>query len=269
MQSEFSSLTDEARRAILFFTRLPVAWLGMPEPQADGSADGTPGMGQAIRMAPLAGLVVGAAGALGLVIGAGLTDSVLVGAVLALVATVLISGALHEDALADFADALGGTDPARRLEIMRDSRVGSYGVVALCLSLLARVALIAAIAGAGGMVAAATALMSAHALSRAFGLWLPYSLPPARKSGAAVAFGRPDERILQQTVLIGLIIALVLAASGAGLIATLAAIVLSGATAFAMGNIAERLFGGQTGDLSGTAIQLCEIAFLFAIAALI
>lgn len=268
MQSEIGTLADEARHAVLFFTRLPARWLGMGKTPAENS-EAAAGMGQAIRMAPLAGLVVGAAGALGYAIGAGLTDSVLVGAVLALTATVIISGALHEDALADFADALGGGDVARRLEIMRDSRVGSYGVAALGLSLLLRAALVAAVAAHGGMAAAVTALMSAHALSRSFGLWLPYCLPPARKSGAAVAFGRPDERILQQAVVIGLIIAFVLAASGAGIIATLAAIVLSGGAAFAMGSIAERLFGGQTGDLTGATIQLCEIAFLFGLAALI
>ncbi|MCB1436308.1 MAG: adenosylcobinamide-GDP ribazoletransferase [Rhodobiaceae bacterium] len=267
MQTTVNSLLGEARRAILFYTRLPASWLGAPE-DAPGKG-GEAGMGTAIRMAPVAGLAVGLAGAVVLAFATALTGSALAGAVFALAATVLVSGALHEDGLADFADSLGGASREQRLEIMRDSRIGTYGALALVLSVAARAALIAAIGANGGPAAAMLTLISAHAVSRAMALWLPYSLPPARATGAGAAFGRPDEPVLQQAVLISLVIAFVLAASGAGLVATLGAVVLCAATAFAMGLLCEHKFGGQTGDLSGATVQLCEIAFLLAVAALI
>ena len=247
-----------------FYTLVPARWLG-----AEGLEQESVPMAQAMRMAPLAGLLVGAAGAVAFALAAVVTGSLLAAAASAVAATMLLTGALHEDGLADMADALAGATPQKRLEIMRDSRIGSFGAAALSISILLRVALLAAISQAGGIAAAVLVLIAAHAVSRGFALWLPYYLPPARKSGAAVAFGRPDERVFLEAILISLVIAFLTAASVADIIATGVAVLVSALTVFCATWPAQRLFGGQTGDLSGATQQLAEIAFLFGFAALI
>ena len=264
MQPTVAQWLQELREAVAFYTRVPARWLG-----AENSGQAAVSLAQAMRMAPLAGVLVGAVGAIVLALAATATGSFLVAAVSAVAATMLITGALHEDGLADMADALAGTTPHRRLEIMRDSRIGTFGATALCMSILLRVALIAMIAEAGGMAAAVLVLIAAHAVSRGFALWLPYSLPAARKSGAAVAFGRPDERVFLEAILIALLIAFITAASVADIVATGVAVLVSALVVFCATLVAERLFGGQTGDLSGATQQLAEIAFLFGFAALI
>ena len=255
---------DELRHAVTFYTCVPAGWLGADEPRRDPTS-----MRRAMRMAPLAGLLVGAVGGVVVAAAALLTGSHLVAAISAVAATMLLTGALHEDGLADAADALAGKTPAKRLEIMRDSRIGSFGAAALLLSILLRVALISSVAQAGGVGAAVLALIAAHAVSRGLALWLPYRLPPARKSGAAVAFGRPDERVLLEAVLISLVIAFLTAASVADVIATGVAVLVSALAVLGAAWLAERLFGGQTGDLSGATQQFAEIAFLFGLAATI
>lgn len=266
MRSTVADWVEALAGAITFYTRIPAGWLAPFLPAREGD-EPAPVPHGTMRMAPLAGLLVGAAGALVLLAAAALTGSDLVAAVLAVAATLVLTGALHEDGLADFADALGGGDARQRLRIMADSATGAYGTAAVCLGLLVRVALIAALAAAAGALAAALALVAAHAVARAAALWLPYALPPARKSGAAVAFGRPDEQTLVQAALIALVVAFLFAATATGVIATLLAVLLAALAALAMTQAAARLFGGQTGDVSGATVQACEIAFLFGLVA--
>jgi adenosylcobinamide-GDP ribazoletransferase len=264
LQPAVGQWLQELRHAVAFYTLIPAQWLGAERPGQEPVS-----MAQAMRMAPLAGVLVGAVGAIIFALAAAATGSPLVAAVTAVAATMLVTGALHEDGLADMADALAVTTPRKRLEIMRDSRIGSFGAAALGMSILLRVALIAAIAQAGGIAAAALALIAAHAVSRGFALWLPYCLPPARESGAAVTFGRPDERVFLEAILISLLIAFITAASVADIVATGVAVLVSALAVLCATSLAERLFGGQTGDVSGATQQFAEIAFLFGFAALI
>ena len=106
-------------------------------------------------------------------------------ATLAVAAAVLVTGALHEDGLADVADALGARDRARRLEIMRDSRIGTYGACVLILAIALRISLLAEVAAIWPVAAAGVLVMSAS-LSRTLCLWPLYRLPPARPT----AWGR-------------------------------------------------------------------------------
>ena len=129
--------------AIQFFTRIPITgklaeWVGFSPAMLRASAAHFPGAGWVVGM--IAAAVYGALSAL--LPAGGYTP--LVAAVLSTVATVLVTGAFHEDGLADVADGLGGSyDPARALEIMKDSRVGAFGALALVLAVLAKVALLA------------------------------------------------------------------------------------------------------------------------------
>ena len=174
--------------ALQFFTRIPVtgrlaAWVGYSPAMLHASSAHFPGVGWVVG--GVAALVM--AGALAWLPAGPL--GALVAAVLATIATVWITGAFHEDGLADTADGLGGgLTRERALEIMKDSRIGSYGTVALLLALVLKVALLALIAQRGAWPAAA-ALLAAHALSRLAPLVVMRSLPYV--SDAAHAKAKP------------------------------------------------------------------------------
>jgi adenosylcobinamide-GDP ribazoletransferase len=248
-------LTDLAQ-GLRFYSRLPV-------PRMPGETDlhGIPDFTRLARVVPLVGAVLGAlVAALLLALQAtGLPASVV--ALLALAASVRLTGAFHEDGLADTADGLGGgRDIAQKLEIMKDSRIGTYGGAALILSLSLRAALIAALLEVSAGLAAAS-LVAAASLSRTFALALAVSLPPARVDGAAFAAGRPPVAAFITACLIAL--ALVGALIGPlNLPAALAGPVVAALATFYMVRLAARSVGGQTGDLAGATQQVAEIAFL-------
>ena len=137
---------------------------------------------------PVAGLVVGLAGAIVYAVSRRIGLPSDPAAVLALSVTVLVTGAIHEDGLADTADGLGGgTSREQKLEIMRDSRIGTYGACALVLSLLARWSALTNIAEPASV---ATALVAAHIAARAqlpVFMWL---IPPARSDGLSAGAGQ-------------------------------------------------------------------------------
>src|ERR1700720_348987 len=165
-------LATDLKVALVFYTRLPLAHDG-PIAGAD--------LARASWAAPVAGALVGALGAAayGLAHMAGLGP--LPAAGLALVATMAVTGGLHEDGLADTADGFGaGTSPETRLAIMRDSRIGTFGGCALILSIGLRWAALASLAGP---TRAAAALIAAHAAARAVPPLLMLLIPPARPDG--------------------------------------------------------------------------------------
>ncbi|WP_299985669.1 adenosylcobinamide-GDP ribazoletransferase [uncultured Ruegeria sp.] len=184
-------------------------------------------------------------------------------AVAGLIVAVLIitTGAMHEDGLADTVDGLwGGFTTERRLEIMQDSHIGTYGVLALLLSQLLRVTAIAALVGAGLM----TGVLAACVFSRALMPALMNLLENARHSGLSHSVGAPPV----SAVLIGLVLAAVLALGFLGsfaLVPMLFAMIACGIVA----QIAKAKIGGQTGDILGATQQVCEITFLLTLIALI
>jgi adenosylcobinamide-GDP ribazoletransferase len=232
--------------AVQFLTRLPVPWAVNPR----GA--------KASWAWPLAGAVVGALAAAGasLALWAGLPPNV--AAALALAVQALATGALHEDGLADSADGLwGGATRARRLEIMRDSRIGSYGAVALVLSVLIRWSALSALFATGFVWGP---LIAAGALSRWPLLALLWALPPAREGGLSRLIGRPETATL---VLGGVAALLVGALAGEVLSPALAVL----AVTLAWGLLIRARLGGQTGDTCGAAQQLAEMAALLALLA--
>ncbi|OWU84573.1 hypothetical protein ATO6_12955 [Oceanicola sp. 22II-s10i] len=209
---------------------------------------------------PLAGAVLGAlaATAAALALSLGLPPSL--AALVALATAVVLTGALHEDGLADVADGFwGGWTTERRLEIMKDSRIGTYGVVALVLSLAARWQALALILGAGH---GWTALIAAGALSRAAMPAVMTALPHARRDGLSRSVGRPGPRPAWIAAAIAAAIALILL----DLRSALAACVLTLLAALGTATLAKRKIGGQTGDTLGATQQVAEIAILTALA---
>jgi adenosylcobinamide-GDP ribazoletransferase len=209
---------------------------------------------------PLVGGLLGALGALlaSGAIGLGITPGVT--AVLVLALGAMLTGGLHEDGLSDTADGLyGGWTRERRLDIMKDSRVGSFGVLALLLVTLARWSALTAVLVHGGHW---EALVATGALSRAPMAVVMALLPNARGAGLAHATGRPSPA----TALTGLALALALAGTLTGwtalslLFATLAVTLWLSWTAL-------RRIGGQTGDILGATQQLAEVACLTVLSA--
>ncbi|WP_193366632.1 adenosylcobinamide-GDP ribazoletransferase [Pelagibius marinus] len=236
--------------AARLLTRLPLPRPTQPGARASHSS----------RCYPLVGVGVGLVAGLGFAAADWLALPPFAAALAALTLSILVTGALHEDGLADVADGFGGgRDRARKLAIMRDSRIGSYGVLALILVLAARGGSLIAIAESpAGSCAAAAALVAAHSLSRAGLAPIMWALPQARSDGLAAATGRPGGADALAAAVIGAVIALLLLDLAVTLVAVLAVAVLQGGLALQ----ARRQIGGVTGDVLGAAQQLGEAAVL-------
>jgi adenosylcobinamide-GDP ribazoletransferase len=204
---------------------------------------------------PLVGAVVGglsaAAGALALWLGLPIG----VAAAVALATSAMVTGGLHEDGLADTADGLfGGWTRERRLEIMKDSRIGSYGMLALLLITLMRWSAVTALIAAGQHWAG---LIAAGALSRAPMAVLIAALPNARGAGLSHSTGAPPTGAVAAAALIATIFAVL--CTGFGFLGIVA---LAAVTTFALARLARNRIGGQTGDVLGASQQLAEAAAL-------
>ncbi len=199
---------------------------------------------------PVVGLLVGAAGgAIDLVcLWLGMVPAV--AALWVVAGQVLLTGGLHEDGLADTADGFGAPgDAARKLSIMRDSRIGAFGAIALLLVLGVRVAAVASHPG----WPAAMALLAAGASGRAGLVTLLFILRPARTDGVAAGLHAPPPAA------IGLALAVAIAAD---LVLGLRPVIAAALATLAVGMIARRLIGGYTGDVLGACEQAVEAAVL-------
>lgn len=242
-----SSVIADIRLAISFMTRLPVGGT-----ETD--------LARASWAFPVAGLLVGCGGGGTFVVMSMLGAPSLVTALIALAAMSMLTGGLHEDGLADTADGFGGGTPERRLEIMRDSNIGAFGVLALIFSVGTRAAALSAIPGAD---IGFTAIVAAAALSRG---WLPgvmHILPLASESGLAALVGRPAQRTALLAIGLGTFIACI----SLGLSAGVSAIILSGLGITATVMLARRMIGGYNGDTLGATQQIAETIILIGIAA--
>ncbi|MCS0501292.1 adenosylcobinamide-GDP ribazoletransferase [Ancylobacter mangrovi] len=250
---------SDVPEALRFLTRLPVPESGTAPAGSDGPA--RPYMDRLAPAFPVAGAIIGLLGALVLAIGLAVHLGSWVSSVLAVAVMTAITGALHEDGLADTADGLGGNGIERRLEIMKDSRIGSFGVLALVLAMLLKVGALEGLSFASGLDAGA-ALVAAGALSRTAGPWMLAVLPPARASGLAAGVGRPSAAACRMAAAIGVVIAFAATVPVFGLAAFVVALIFGIAAFFGIVRLARAQFGGQTGDIAGAAIVAVEIAFL-------
>ena len=245
-----------------FYSRLP-----LPVFRFEAAPHSMGEFGRAIRLVPVAGLLIALPAGLVLA-GTGAILPPELAAALALATLAATTGAMHEDGLADVADGFGGGGAIeRKLEIMRDSRIGTFGGVALCLSLLARWAALTALLRIG-TAPALVAFLGAAALSRWLGLLPMTLLPPARKDGAAHAAVGPEPDALALGGVLALAAGLApswLAGGSQGL--AIAAVALACGAALGMVWVSWRQIRGQTGDVAGAAQQVAEIAFLITLCA--
>jgi adenosylcobinamide-GDP ribazoletransferase len=243
--------------AVQFLTRVPVPTL--KDFQPDWTA-------RSARYFPLVGALVGLASGAVLIAASSVWSGVLP-ALLATAAGILITGAFHEDGLADAADGLGGGQTVdRRLEIMKDSRLGTFGVLALGLAVALKVAALAQTP----MALVVFALIAAHAGGRGAAVLAMRALPYAGDRAATKVKPTADG-VTTAEVATGLLF-VVLAVLPAVLTAPLATIggLASGAVlATVMALVAKRLIGGWVGDTLGATEQAFEIGFLVVFAGLV
>lgn len=248
-ESLLSGWFVDLRHALALLTRLPL-------PAVGATAEGV--QARAGRLYPVIGVLIGAVIGFSYEFLASLNTPRLAAATLALAIGCLLTGALHEDGLADVADGFGGgRTRERKLEIMRDSRIGTYGVLALLVAFVARAAALAALPIHGALAI----LIVVHALARAplplLSLWLPL----ARNDGLAASVGETSPPTALVALVLGAAAAFVLLPFQSAMVA----IVVAGAAAAAVGVLAWRQIGGRTGDVLGAAEQLAEIAVLTAL----
>jgi adenosylcobinamide-GDP ribazoletransferase len=231
--------------ALGFLTRLPVGAVGS--------------LGNAAWTFPLVGLIVGVIAALVFWIARGLSLPHEVAALLAVGTAIALTGALHEDGLADAADGLGGAHGGKRaLEIMKDSRIGSYGALALGFSLLLRAGALAELAREDWVV-----LLEIHCLARLGPVWLMHAVPYAgdlERSKHASLFPAGHGQI---GVAIGWGVAgSALGALAGGLTWATTAVLWAvlGTLSWCCAGYFRRAVGGVTGDLLGALEQVAEIA---------
>lgn len=262
MRQSVDSFLRHYLLAVQYFTRVPVkgplaGWVGFTPDMLRASAPHFPGVGWLVGMTACVAFAV---------LSLGLPDNPLTplaAAVGCTIATVLLTGGFHEDGLADLADGLGGSaERERALEIMKDSRIGSFGVLALVLALAAKVSLIAVLA-ARSPGAVMTALLAAHTVSRFWPLVLVYTLPHVGDAGQSKSKPLAD-RIARGALAVAAawcLVPLALMALAHGTAFAASALAASALALAAMWRLLRRRLQGFTGDGLGATQQVCEIAF--------
>lgn len=240
--------------AVQFFTRLPVpAWVGHSAQQLE----------QAARYLPLVGAIVGLLSAAALYLGAQMLPLAMA-VVLGIAAGILVTGAFHEDGLSDFADGMGGGHSKEKiLSIMKDSRVGAYGVIALVLVLLLKYQALLTLCSRHSLLFAAAALIAAHSVSRLMAASIMLTQRYIREDDSSRA--RPAAQLntasFAVALLTGIAAAGLLYVAGATAAAILAAVVAASLMRLYLAWRLQKRLGGYTGDCLGAVQQLSELAF--------
>ena len=245
-------LLDDFIMGMRFFSRLPIGETPHETPDLSRMAAAAPFVSLAIAFLPALGMAglgwLGVPGLFAAAIGVALM--------------VAITGAMAEDALADSADGLfGGSTIERRLEIMYDSRHGTYGVAALALYLIIRVVAYGSVA-ASNPLAAGALMLAIAVLSRSGSLWLSLDLPNAREGGASASAGRVTLPGFAIGAAFAVVLTFALSGPFVGILGVAFALLAAGATALGWAVLCRKLIGGQTGDLIGALYALIEVAAL-------
>jgi len=250
MTARLRSVVDDLTINLVFYTRLP-----LPCRPIEGSD-----LARASWAAPIAGGIVGLSGAATYWLSWLGHLPPLPASALAVAATLAVTGCLHEDGLADVADGLGGTSRERKLEIMRDSRLGTYGASALMVSIVLRISALASLASP---ILVTIVVIVAHMAGRAAVPAFMRLVPPARTDGLSAAAGRTS----QSSVLVAAALGIAALMVGLPLPGALVALVGATLTLFLLARLSIKHFGGQTGDVLGAVEQLVEIVVMLSAAA--
>ncbi len=246
-----SRIIGDIALSFVFLTRMPL-------PHMDFSGRS---LSSALWAAPVVGVVVALIGGIVFAVATWLGFSTGPSAALALTATMLTTFCLHEDGLGDTADGFGGgATREKKLEIMRDSRIGTYGAAALGLSILLRWTALSNLTSVSQVFCA---LIAAHAASRGLIPLFMHLLPSARAEGLAANAGSPSYETAVAGAVLGAVALLTLGIPGA-----LATAIILGLWFFAFQKLCHAQIGGQTGDTIGALQQGAEIIVLLAASAI-
>jgi adenosylcobinamide-GDP ribazoletransferase len=252
LRAELRAELDRLFAAIGFLTRLPVPRAAIYDPAW---------LVRSAKYFPLVGTLIGAIGAAILVTSGAIWSGGLLPALLATAVTILVTGALHEDGLADTADAFGGGTREARLAIMKDSRLGTFGALALGLSLAVRVGALAALAPD----LAAWALVASHAGSRLATVLGMAMLPHAGDAATSRISYSPD-RLQAGEIAVAAVLAILPMLPAEPRLA-FAGLLAGGAAAVILALLMFRRLGGYTGDVLGAIEQVFQVGFLLGVAA--
>jgi adenosylcobinamide-GDP ribazoletransferase len=247
-------LRSDLTVAFMLLTRLPA--------RKFSRSDDVPDMARCVWVFPVVGLAVGLAGGLCYWLASRVGVPPLLAAAWSLAAMLAITGGFHEDGLADTADGFGGATPARKLEIMRDSRIGSYGALALLLSSLMRLAAVAAVGRPGAVV---IGLVLAGMLGRSAMVLLLLLLPPARPDGMGASMGRPRTASIVVALAIAGAVPFVCLPAGPAV----AVVAFAAGVALVVARLAATQISGYTGDVLGASEVAVECVVLTVLASAI
>ena len=252
-------ITD-VMHSLAFLSRLPV-----PSRFFEDSSGVS--MRRAARAFPAAGLLIALPAAFLVMIFAGFDASPQLTGWFAIGLTALVTGALHEDGLADMADGFGGgKDRTRMLEIMKDSHIGSYGTIAMVLSFALRATALASLIETLPGKTAAACLIAALVMSRALMVWHWQALPAAKTSGIAAGAGQPGTAERNIALVIGLLLFILFTLHALPLLSIALVLAAAVLAAVLFGRLCDRKIGGHTGDTIGACQQITEIVILVALA---
>ncbi len=267
------SILHDTKASILFLSRIPLPIEQKESTQLDFE--------KICYSFPLAGLMISIPAAFVLWGSSALPLSPSTSALLAIVTLLFTTGALHEDGLADVADGFwGGTSKKQKLDIMRDSSVGTYGALALILSIGLKVSLLAALISELGSITASLLFIAVASLSRFSILQLWNALPPARqktrvqaenssaakknRQGLSVEYGSPDISSMKLGMIYCLPAAMIILLTQ-GLVSFMASIIVAFLVIAAFTRLTEQHIQGHTGDTLGATQQLSELGLLFSL----
>lgn len=256
LKQESHTLLMDYLAGLRFYTRLPVS-------EKLAGQHVAPDFATLARVVPLVGATVGLVGLASIVMLSAVGLQPFLAACLSVAVLVAVTGAFHEDGLADTADGLGGGQTReRKLEIMKDSRLGTYGTITLLLTSLLRIGAIAVLIDVAGAFPAGLAVLASETLSRTSALFIATLLPPARQDGAAFAAGRPERDALITAGFLALIILVLTIWNVAGPAGLLLMTFAGFAGTAGLALLARQQLGGQTGDVAGAAQQINLVAML-------
>ncbi|MEI4480495.1 MULTISPECIES: adenosylcobinamide-GDP ribazoletransferase [unclassified Phyllobacterium] len=245
-------LITDMMRSLAFLSRISVAssWFD----RFSGK------LADSVRGFPLAGVVLSLPAVIIILICNAFDLPESISAILAVTALIVTTGALHEDGLADVADGFfGGATAERRLEIMKDSSNGSYGTLALILTILLRIALLATIIDEVSLFQVVLIVIGTEAASRGLLVKLWQTLPSARNGGVADRAGIPDASAANFALISASLIGVITFGIAGGLLAIILAAALTTLVFFGFSRLCRDKIGGQTGDTLGAIQQLTAI----------
>lgn len=252
-------ITD-VMHSVAFLSRLPV-------PSQFFKGGDTVEMRHTARAFPAAGLLIALPAAFLVMVFAAFDASPQLTGWLAIALTALITGALHEDGLADMADGFGsGKDKARMLDIMKDSRIGSYGTIAMILSFALRATALASLIETLPAKTAAACLVAAIVFSRAVMVWHWQALSAAKTSGIAAGAGQPGTSERNIALAIGLAIFILFTLHALPILSVACVLAAAFLASLLFGRLCAGKIGGHTGDTIGACQQITEIVILIALA---